>query len=237
MFKKIDRPIQIYKEVALQIEEAILLKKLNIGDRLPSERDLAKNFDVSRRTLRESLRVVEQKGLVEIRPAGAFIVMETKEKFSQSLALAIKTQKLSWNDIAQFRGEIEENIILRALQNATNEDIQSLKKITVKMQAMVDQKKIFEWEKYLNLDKQFHLCLADIAGNPIYNLILRTFLDNLGIYYEAYRDKEHEFSFDNLNNLKSIVSAIQKKDEKAAQKLIRKHFELGTAYMEKITER
>ena len=126
MFKKIDRPKHIYKEVAFQIEEVILSGKINIGDRLPSEREMAETFDVSRRTLRESLRVVEQKGLIEIRPTGAFIAMATNEKFSQSLALAIRTQKLSWDDIAQFRGEVEENIILRALQNATNEDIQKL---------------------------------------------------------------------------------------------------------------
>ena len=232
MFKKIDRPKHIYREVAIQIEEVILSGKLNIGDRLPSEREMSETFDVSRRTLRESLRVVEQKGLIEIRPAGAFIVMETNKKFSQSLALAIRTQKLSWHDIAQFRGEMEENIIFRVLQNATNEDIQKLERIIGKMQSMIDQEALFDWKKYLNLDKQFHLCLANIAGNPIYDLILCTFLDNLGSYYEAYRNKEYEFSFDNLNNLKSIVTAIQKRDRKAAQKQIKNHFELGTAYME-----
>lgn len=237
MFKKIDRPKHIYKEVALQIEEVILSGKLNIGDRLPSERELAETFDISRRTLRESLRVVEQKGLIEIRPAGAFVVMGTNEKFSQSLALTIRTQQLSWHDIAQFRGEVEKNIISHALQNVTNEDIRKLEIVTGEMQSLLGPKALFNWAKYLNLDKQFHLCLANMAGNPIYDLILRTFLDNLGSYYEAYRIKEHEFSHDNLKNLKMIVVAIQKRDEEMAQKLMTEHFALGTAYMEKRIEK
>ena len=60
MFKKAIRPIRIYHEVADQIEDAILTEKLQIGDRLPSERELAESFGISRRTLREALRVIEE---------------------------------------------------------------------------------------------------------------------------------------------------------------------------------
>ena len=233
LFNKIHRPSRIYNEVALQIEEAIISKKLDIGDRLPSERELAETFDISRRTLRESLRVVEQKGLIEIRPAGAFVVMKTNEKISQSLALAIRTQKLSWRDIAEFRKEVEGRMILHAIRNATENDIVNLEKITAEMESLLRIKKSFEWENFLNLDKKFHLYLAKMAGNPIYDLILQTFLSNLGIYYEAYRHKKDEFSQDNLVNLKKITQAIQNRDPKNALKLVEDHFDLGTVYMNK----
>ena len=232
MFNKIHRPRQIYKEVALQIEEAIISQKFDIGDRLPSERELAETFDISRRTLRESLRVVEQKGLVEIRPSGAFVVIETNEKFSQSLALAIRTQKLSWRDIAQFRDDLEESIVLRALENATDKDVENLTGIVGRMESVLDREEQFEWKSYLYLDKKFHLYLAKMAVNPIYDLILRTFLDNLSIYYQAYKHRRIEFGHDNLDNIKRIVEAIKNKDKNAAQLQIKKHFEIGTAYIE-----
>lgn len=219
--------------MALQIEDAIVSGKFNVGDRLPSERELAETFDISRRTLRESLRVVEQKGLIEIRPSGAFVVIETNEKFSQSLALAIRTQRLAWPDIAEFRKEVEGTIILRAIQSVTQDDIENLDKILFKMETMLSTGDTFDWETYLSCDKTFHLYLAKMAGNPIYSLILQTFLKNLGIYYDAYKDKGKQFGRDNLTNLTKITQAIRDRDQKAALKLVDDHFDLGTIYMNK----
>lgn len=232
MFSKINRPKHIFKEVALQIEEAIISKKLKIGDRLPSEREMAEKFDVSRRTLRESLRVVEQKGLIEIRPSGAFVVLETNKKFSQSLALALLTQQFSWRDIAQFRGDLEENIVLRALEKASDKHIAELKDIIDRMESILTTGEQFDWKAYLSFDKQFHLYLAKIAGNPIYDLILRTFLDNLDKYYQAYQPRRMAFGRDNLENIKKIFEAIVHKDKNSARQEIKNHFELGTGYIE-----
>jgi DNA-binding GntR family transcriptional regulator len=68
---------------------------------------------------------------------------------------------------------------------------------------------------------------------PPGTLILKTFLDNLMPYYEAYRLNEHQFSRDNLDNLKSIVEAIKKRDDKLARKAIIEHLRLGTSDMER----
>ena len=66
MFQKA-RKNRIYQDVVDQIEEAILDGKLKVGDILPPERALMERFETSRGTLREALRVLEQKGLIEIR--------------------------------------------------------------------------------------------------------------------------------------------------------------------------
>lgn len=232
MFKKIDRPNRIYQEVASQIEEVILSGKLKIGDRLPAERQLAETLDISRRTLRESLRVVEQKGLIEIRTTGTFVKMATTEKLSQSLGLVIRSKKIAWKDIVQFRTEMESNIVLRAAQLATEKDIAELDKIIEKTEALMQEEQL-DWNAYLNLDFRMHLTLAKIVRNPIYGLILRTFLDNLMPYYEAYRSNKNEFSKKNLENMKSIVEAIKRGDGKSAQKAIIEHLTLGDPYMKK----
>lgn len=229
MFKKANRPTRIYQEVALQIEDAILAKKILPGERLPSERDLSETFDISRRTLRESLRVIEQKGLIEIRTTGAFVKLATQEKLSQSLALAIKSQSVSWHDIVQFRSELEGNITFRAARNAVKKDLEELDQITESMELHLVPGP-HEWNEYIRLDKQMHLTLARIAGNPIYELIMKTFLDNLNDYYEPYRDREKAFIQQNFDNVKAIVEAIKNKDPETARKWIIEHLEIGTYF-------
>ena len=66
MFTKV-RQVRAFESVIQQVESAILQGRYAAGDRLPAERELQGLLDVSRNTLRESLRVLEQKGLVEIR--------------------------------------------------------------------------------------------------------------------------------------------------------------------------
>ncbi len=67
---------KLHEAIVAQIKTLIHTKKLGVGDRLPSERELAQLFNVSRVVVRESLRSLEQSGLIEVRPGstgGAFI--------------------------------------------------------------------------------------------------------------------------------------------------------------------
>lgn len=229
MFNKIDRPVRIYQEVADKIEEAILAGELKAGDRLPAERDLAETFDISRRTLRESLRVVEQKGLVEIRNTGAVVRMATREKAAQSLSLAIRSQQIAWVDIAQFRVELDAIIGVRALQAATPENISRLEEMLTDAEALLAAREV-DWDGYLDIDKRFHIQLARMTGNPVYEIILITFLDNLRRYFDAYRHKEREFCLDNLENMRSTVQAIKNGDIEAIRSLAADHVKLGSIY-------
>ena len=72
---------KVFQNVVTQIEEAILDGRLKTGDTLPSERQLKELFSISRGTLREALRVLEQKGLIEIKPGvggGSEMSMRTR---------------------------------------------------------------------------------------------------------------------------------------------------------------
>ena len=66
LFQKVKQK-RVYHEVADQIEEAIVSGLLKPGEKLPAERELVGQFDISRRTLREALRILEQKGLIDRR--------------------------------------------------------------------------------------------------------------------------------------------------------------------------
>ncbi|MBN2123894.1 MAG: FadR family transcriptional regulator, partial [Deltaproteobacteria bacterium] len=109
MFRKAKQN-RIFEDVVEQIQEAVLEGRLEPGSKLPSERDLREMFNTSRGTLREALRVLEQKGLISIKTGvtgGAVVNALTTSKVSESLDLLIRYQKVSLSDLAEFREGVE----------------------------------------------------------------------------------------------------------------------------------
>src|SRR3970040_2789036 len=87
-------PIQserLYERIVSQIEQRIEAGDLKVGDQLPSERELAEQFTVSRTAVREAVQALRQKGLVEIRLGrGTFITNETTDTIRNSLGMFMK---------------------------------------------------------------------------------------------------------------------------------------------------
>ena len=109
MFQKA-RQNRIFQDVVEQIQEAILQGTLNPGDKLPPERELKEMFGASRGTLREALRILEQKGLITIKigvAGGAVVNALSTDQVSESLDLLIRYQKASLKDLAEFREGVE----------------------------------------------------------------------------------------------------------------------------------
>jgi len=120
MFEKV-KPIRVYEVVAEQIQDAILSGKFKPGERLLSERNLIKEFDISRRTLREALRVLEHKGLIEIKTGmkgGAVVRQLNTEQMSESLAMLIRSGKASLPNLTEFRWDLEGVVASRAAAKA-----------------------------------------------------------------------------------------------------------------------
>ncbi len=116
MFTKV-RQVRAFESVIQQMEAAILRGSLSVGDRLPSERELQGLMDVSRNTLRESLRVLEQKGLVEIRKGhrgGIFVKEINADSMTESLGLFVQSQRITMEEISEFRQDLEGLLTRRA---------------------------------------------------------------------------------------------------------------------------
>jgi GntR family transcriptional repressor for pyruvate dehydrogenase complex len=103
-------PQKSYQHVVEQIQTAIIDGELKQGDCLPSEMKLKDAFDTSRGTIREALRVLEQKGLIGIRTGvkrGAVIKAFNTEAMSDSMALLIRHGNVSLPHLAEFRKLLE----------------------------------------------------------------------------------------------------------------------------------
>src|SRR5512138_3549788 len=85
------QPERLYEQIVGQIERRILAGELKVGDQLPSEHELAQQFAVSRTAVREAVKALRQRGLVEIRPGrGTFITNATSGTIRSSLDMLMK---------------------------------------------------------------------------------------------------------------------------------------------------
>src|SRR5437879_1250760 len=83
--------VKVFEQVAEQIEKRILDGELRSGDRLPTERELAEQFHVSRTAVREAMKILAQKGLVDMRPGRGTIVIDGNSKaMRHSLGLMMR---------------------------------------------------------------------------------------------------------------------------------------------------
>ncbi|MDX2441709.1 MAG: FCD domain-containing protein [Desulfobacterales bacterium] len=223
-FKKMKK-IKSYQNVVDQIQSAICDGSLKDGDRLPSEMKLTKMFDTSRGTIREALRVLEQKGLISIKTGvkGGPIVKEANTRpMSESIALLIRHQKVSLHHLAQFRKILEGHIAAQTALMAGKNEINQLKAI-LKEAKMHIKTKPSGWEEFHKMDATFHMVLAKIAKNPLIEANLQSIHDNIQIYFNQYLPFSDALLMDNYEDLCKIVEAVENKNSITAQQLAETH--------------
>ncbi len=227
------KPTKVFQEVVAQIEEAILEGRVKTGETLPSERELKNAFQISRGTLREALRVLEQKGLIEIKlgvGGGSVVRSVGTGQVSESLGLLIRSQKVSLNHLAEFREDVEGIVAARAADLRTPEDVLRLEKLVEKAGRCVAGGGARRGE-FLEIDKQIHTILAEITGNPVYKSVLSSIHDNIHRYYDRFLSMETPELAENHRDLCEIVRAVARGDREGARERSQEHVKRFNRYM------
>jgi GntR family transcriptional repressor for pyruvate dehydrogenase complex len=233
MFKQAKQS-RAFQDVIYQIEEAVLQGKLKAGDRLPAERDLKEVFQISRGTLREALRVLEQKGLITIKTGvnGGSIVQEmTTNQVSESLAFLIRYQKITLKDLAEFREGVEGMVAALATERAQKKDVDYLKKLLEEARCHLENG-ISHWDDFIDVDNTLHMALAHIAGNQVYESVLRMVHSNIIRYYNRFLQKKPEIMEENYRDLCDIVKAIGDGQKDEAHYVVQDHVRRFNRIME-----
>ncbi len=206
-----------------QIQDAVLNGKLVPGTKLPPERELKDIFNTSRGTLREALRVLEQKGLIEIKlgvSGGAIVKRIDAEPVVESLALLIRSGGVSLEHLAEFRIKIEGSLVELAAARATKKDIKEL-------EALFNQAKVYyeknDWENFLKTDEKVHTFIGTMTRNPVFQFVQKTIHDNIHRYYAEYLPMNKERTLENLTDFEKIIDAMKVNDAKTASAIIMDH--------------
>jgi GntR family transcriptional repressor for pyruvate dehydrogenase complex len=173
MFKSI-KHTKISDEIISQIKSQISEGMLKPGDRLPPERELVKEFGVSRPSLREALNSLVAMGFLEVKGKRTFIKSVASESMQDPLSLLIKTDTQKIFDLIEVRKAIEAWGAFLAAQRATEEDIIQLENILEEMRKAFEEGQ--SWEKQ---DADFHLAIAQATHNTIQTHMMSTIYDLL----------------------------------------------------------
>jgi GntR family transcriptional repressor for pyruvate dehydrogenase complex len=161
---KIIQTSRLYEQIVQQIEESILKGDLTPGSQLPAERELAEQFGVSRTAVREAIKALQEKGLVDAFPGrGTFVTNGTSNSMRRSLDRIIKSGEsdgLAY--LVEVREILEPEIAALAATRADYQDLAA-------MREAIDVMDNAEWssEAFIEADLDFHLALAEAAANPI----------------------------------------------------------------------
>jgi GntR family transcriptional repressor for pyruvate dehydrogenase complex len=161
---KVIQASRLYEQIVQQIEASILKGELSEGSQLPAERDLAKQFGVSRTAVREAIKALQEKGLVDAFPGrGTFVTNGTSNSMRRSLDRIIKSGETDgWAYLVEVREILEPEIAALAAIRATDQDIATMSDaVAVMDRAGRDS------DAYIEADLDFHLALAEAAANPI----------------------------------------------------------------------
>lgn len=170
-------------EVVEQIEVLILEGILRVGDKLPGERELARQFEVSRPILRDALKVLESRGLLVTRHGGGTYVADViGQVFTKPVMELISKHRKATADYLEYRREIEGVAAEYATRRATEDDKALLTRIIERMKA-AHQKDDFEEEAAI--DVEFHNAIGECAHNIILLHTLRSCYRLLldGVFY------------------------------------------------------
>ena len=225
---------RIFQDVVEQIQEAIIEGHLKVGDRLPAERELKEMLQTSRSTLREALRVLEQKGLIEIKlgmGGGAVVKAVSSDLVAESLDLLIRSHQVSLRHIAEFRERVEGDVVMLATSRMTESDKGVLKKLLGDARKCVDRGAEAASD-FLTADKNIHVCFAKITGNPIYTSVLKTIHENIRRYYEEFLVMDEPEMRENMKDLEDVVAAMENGEAEKAGDIARTHVRRFNGYME-----
>lgn len=162
---KVVRTSRLYEQIVQQIEESILKGDLKPGNQLPAERELAQRFGVSRTAVREAVKALREKGLVEAYSGrGTFITDGTSQAVRQSLDLMVKIgQPEGSTYLAEVRAIIEPEIAALAALRCQETDLATMRDAV----AVMDRAAGKDPDAYIEADLDFHLALAEAAANPL----------------------------------------------------------------------
>lgn len=217
------RPVKqqrLYEQVVDQVLDLVTGGELSTGDQLPNERALAEKFGVSRTVIREALRALVARGIIEVRPGqGTFVVDATRDTLARSIQMMLHLDPAedAYASLVEVREILEPEIAYRAALRARPENVTALRDAVLTMDRNMD-----DMERFIRADDAFHLALAVATQNAFVPRLLSSVVDVLhdqrGRIFRVVggprRGQEHH---------KRILRAIEDGAPEAAREAMRGH--------------
>ncbi|OFW62137.1 MAG: hypothetical protein A2133_05570 [Actinobacteria bacterium RBG_16_64_13] len=218
-----------FERISARIKEAILDRSLKPGDRLPSEAELATRFAVSRQTIREALRTLEQTGFLGTPKKGATGGTTVQNTIAEAIAGlfvdALRMESVSVEEVNVARKAIEGVIVRFAIENADDEDIRLLEENIAESRAQIDA-------GGMSTDSvlEFHRLVACAAKNYVFEIVVNALLFVLrGILMR--NPPKLVTSLRSIESHRLLLEALKSRDVELGREIMLEHLQEVFVYI------
>lgn len=211
---------RLYQEIVDQIQQQILSGALKPGDQIPAERDLAERFGVSRTAVREAIKSLTEKGLIEVFVGrGTFVTNLSPDRVVESMTLLLRNEPHGVASLQEARDLLEGPTARRAAERRTDANVAQLRAI----QAELEQERAMS-PRLVDGDTEFHVELARATGNPVLVLLMQTIMTLL----RSERLYREDLDFDaalqtGMARHREIIDAVADGDGDRAEQAMLEH--------------
>ncbi|HEY5294770.1 MAG TPA: FadR/GntR family transcriptional regulator [Gaiellaceae bacterium] len=158
---------KVYEMIADQLLRRISDRHLRPGDPLPTERELTHAFRAGRSSVREALRMLESKGVIEDQGSGSFVVAGYANPLNSSMQLLLSLDQATMLDVYELRRILECEAAALAAERHTDEHLQQMDEAIEEMAAALASDDPDRGARYINGDLRFHLAIAEATRNGV----------------------------------------------------------------------
>jgi len=209
---------RLYQEIVDQIQQQILSGALKPGDQIPAERDLAERFGVSRTAVREAIKSLTEKGLIEVYVGrGTFVTNLSPDRVVESITLLLRNEPHNVASLQEARELLEVPTARLAASRRSDAHLARLRAITAEME---EEHSVSP--RLVDGDTEFHVELARAAGNPVLVLLSQTIVAMLRterLQHSGFADSLSEGFADH----REIIDAIADGDGERASQAMTDH--------------
>jgi GntR family transcriptional repressor for pyruvate dehydrogenase complex len=166
----VERQPRLSDQVADRMLDIIVTRGLTPGDRLPSERELGDQFGVSRTVIREAVRALVAKGVVDVvTGSGLRISAANPSNVRESMSLFLRNSAFDYGKMHEVRKMFEMQIAGLAAERSTASDLERLAEIHTAMEAVIDEADV---ERAASYDLEFHRAIARATQNELFLILM-----------------------------------------------------------------
>jgi GntR family transcriptional repressor for pyruvate dehydrogenase complex len=219
LFERVTREPRLSDKVAEMMRQAILSRQLAPGTPLPSERELGEQFGVSRTVIREAVRALAAKGIVEVRSGSGLRVASVDGATAlESLSWFIRGGQLEYPKVHEVRSTIEIEMAGLAAERRTEEQLQAMRDAHARFEKVIGDVK-----KAAAVDVEFHALIARATQNDLFSVLLGSIGDAL--IEIRHKNLASGSGQETIDAHAGILDRIAERDGPGARDAMRQHLE------------
>lgn len=215
-----------YEKVTHYVKERIKTGELRVGDKIPTERELSEKLELSRNSVREALRTMDNMGLIRCRQgSGNYISGEMQQIIEETLYMMFMLKQISDIDVSQLRRAIDIQAMILAVRNVNEDDIYEIKQL-------LDRLDVIEVDESAFVDRDIHLLISKYSKNKLIEIIN----DTLSTIMEKFIFKARRLVIGNESDVltvfhRDMLMSLLERNEGKGVLVINKYYDTIDKYL------